>query len=174
MQDTKNQVSEETQQKIQELVKNDLILPGKTFGIFLDSYMDWNTAERRLFQDSLLRKEFWYSFIIIPVWNALKARHFEVVDGFEQGQGLYPDQKELLNKMAPSLWELVKIENDITLKLRWARMLLLVPETRFAHANQLLAQQINDDANFINALATDIVNQAKKKKEQPWWKQLFG
>ncbi len=175
MQVTKNQVSEETQKKIEEMVKNPSILKEASEGTpFFDTYKGWSRDERWYFQNAFFKRYFWSTNTIIPLWNANEYKDFARLDEPLEGEsGLNPVQESILRESTDTLIELIPIDLDVDIELRWARLLMLRKETRVENAQKLLREPFLDNI-FINRLATDIVNQAKKKKEQPWWKQLFG
>ncbi len=173
MQVAKNTVSEETQKIIDQMITNPLVLKDEGGAHFLDIYKEWNVDERRHFQDAFFHKYFWSTNTIIPLWNANEYKDFARLDEPLEGEsGLNPVQESILRESTDTLIELIPIDLDVDIELRWARLLMLRKETRLENAQKLLREPFLDNV-FINRLVTDIVSQSKKK-ERPWWRRLFG
>lgn len=153
------------------MTANPLVLKEGATANFLEIYKGWNVDERRHFQDVFFQKYFWNTNVLVPLWNANEHKDFARLDAPLDGEtGLNPVQESILVESNNTLIELVSVDMEVNLKLRWARMLLLRKETRLEHAQYLLKTFL--DNIFINRLATDIVNHAKKKRLS-WWQELF-
>lgn len=161
----------QTPQMVAGMLANNLILnqAGEITPRFIDIYTSWNQEERRYFQDEYFKKYFWGTNTIVPLWNAAKASHFNMIDEV----GLTADQDFILDRTTASMINLIEVEQDVTIKVRWARLLLLRPQTRVFYAEHLAGNKLFDSAHFIDRLVTDIIGQANKK-EMSWLEKLFN
>lgn len=137
-------------------LKNDGAIMSKKSG-FLEAYLSWDIEARRYFEFEYLKKYFPKNDIIVILWNAAHRSSLDQIT-------LTPGQSALLEETSEVLQDLIQVERDQTLQVRWLRMFLLRPETRDEHIRLVLESKATKDNVFCMKLLLDPPSSKKKGK----------
>lgn len=163
MQKNRIGVSDETKKMIAGMLANNLILnqSGEITPRFIDIYREWSRDERWHFQDQYFQRYFWDTCLIVPLWNANEVKDFAQVV-------FKPHQALILDRTSDTLQELIALEEDMDLKVRWLRMLLLDPNNRAFFAQAVWDKRTTVRNIFCQRLLSDIL-----EKQKPRWRCIL-